>query len=721
MQYLNTRNTFNEKINGDIMKTCKKGLIIISLLLILMMGLGAVSASENITDDSIVQSAGSDDIQTASNEDNEIQTESQINLTGGTFDDIQKAIDECEEGGTVELTGNYTSTGNQINIEKSITINGAKNTLLDAGKKSSIFRFNAMNKTIVLNGLTLINSKNPTIFEEDGKMGVYSIMNCHFENNPSCIDIIRGNSTCFVANCIFTNNDGVTYDTETETFRNLSMINCNFTNNRGYVADFGSWKGYAKYCNFINNTNGIGNVDSLIDCRFENNNLGKSLIKNANSIINSTFKNNKFTTAHMSINLIDYANLISNSTFIGNTAKIVKTDSNANRLINSVNTVINCEFKNNKFSTGGAIHGVRTVINSTFTNNYAIVGGAIYEGLWNETIQFYELTLDSCDFISNTAEGSGAAVYCDYGNHNITKCNFISNKVINGMGALYISTGTTTVVSCNFTNNYANTYGSAICVDYTREIWQDIPSKLTINNSKFTNNIAKGTYSKYVGYDIINYGNGTVGELGKQLKISFINCTPFIKNDNMFKLETKIIAPKVSMTYKQGKYLTATLKTLYNTPYKNLKVKIALNGKVYERTTDKNGQVKLLINLAPNTYKATIVYSGNNYLKKSSQTTTITVKKLTAKLTAPAKTLSSKLQTKKYSIILQDNNKKAMKNAPVYLKVNGKTYAAKTLSNGVATFKITNLANKGTYKATVTYAGGKYFKKISTQAQIIVK
>ena len=57
-------------------------------------------------------------------------------------------------------------------------------------------------------------------------------------------------------------------------------------------------------------------------------------------------------------------------------------------------------------------------------------------------------------------------------------------------------------------------------------------------------------------------------------------------------------------------------------------------------------------------------------------------------------------------------------NAKVTLKVKGKTYAAKTNSKGKATFKITKLNKKGTFKATITYNGNKYYNKVSKKAKI---
>ena len=64
---------------------------------------------------------------------------------------------------------------------------------------------------------------------------------------------------------------------------------------------------------------------------------------------------------------------------------------------------------------------------------------------------------------------------------------------------------------------------------------------------------------------------------------------------------------------------------------------------------------------------------------------------------------------------------KAIKNAKLTLKVNGKTYKATTNSKGKATFKITKLTKKGTQKATVKYAGNAYYNGISKNVSIKIK
>ena len=90
-------------------------------------------------------------------------------------------------------------------------------------------------------------------------------------------------------------------------------------------------------------------------------------------------------------------------------------------------------------------------------------------------------------------------------------------------------------------------------------------------------------------------------------------------------------------------------------------------------------------------------------------------------MTAKAKTFKVKVKTKKYTITLKNNLNKVMKNTKVTLKVNKKTFTAKTNKKGVATFKITNLKKKGKFTAVIKYAGNKYYNKLSKKVKITVK
>ena len=183
---------------------------------------------------------------------------------------------------------------------------------------------------------------------------------------------------------------------------------------------------------------------------------------------------------------------------------------------------------------------------------------------------------------------------------------------------------------------------------------------------------------------------------------------------------TKITAADVTATYKVDKYLVITLKDSKGNPLANASVTVDLNT-IKNYTADENGQIKIKVsNLLPKPYNAKITFAGNNNYLGSDATAKIVVKKATPKITASNKMFKTTTKTKKYTITLKDNTGKPIKNAKVYLKVNGKTYKATTNSKGKATFKITKLSKTGTFKATVTYKGNKYYNKVTKKVTVKV-
>ena len=184
---------------------------------------------------------------------------------------------------------------------------------------------------------------------------------------------------------------------------------------------------------------------------------------------------------------------------------------------------------------------------------------------------------------------------------------------------------------------------------------------------------------------------------------------------------SKMSASDITTVFQSGKYIVATLKDYNGKAIEKGKVTIKINGKTYTRTTDSKGQAKILINLIPNTYTVSYVFAGNVNYMKSSASSKFIVKKATPKLTAKAASFKRTVKIKKYSVTLKNHKNAAMKSTDISLKVNGKTFKVKTNSKGVATFKITNLKKKGTYKATVIYQNSKYYNRVTKTVKITVK
>ena len=241
---------------------------------------------------------------------------------------------------------------------------------------------------------------------------------------------------------------------------------------------------------------------------------------------------------------------------------------------------------------------------------------------------------------------------------------------------------------------------------------------LTIGNNSYTFTVKDGVAD--IKVPELSDGNYDykISYSGDNKYSSFTN----IGSITVTKKPVTITASNITAVYNGGNYIVATLKDGSGNPISGLTVSIIVNGKTSSFVTDDNGQVKLTANgLTPKSYTATVTFEGNSKYAATTQLVKVTVKKATVKLTAKAKTFKKSVKTKKYAVTLKNNQNKVMKNTKVYIKVNGKTYTAKTTSKGKATFKITKLTKKGKFTSTITYKGNTYYNKLTKKVKITVK
>ena len=188
------------------------------------------------------------------------------------------------------------------------------------------------------------------------------------------------------------------------------------------------------------------------------------------------------------------------------------------------------------------------------------------------------------------------------------------------------------------------------------------------------------------------------------------------------KAKSKLSAAKITTAYNVAKNLVITLYSIDGKKLAGKHVIVTLKGNKYDRTTDSNGQIKISsYNLPPKTYTASIKFAGDNNYMESSTTVKVVVNKAKPKIIASNKVYKLKTKTKKYTITLKNNKNVVMKNKKVTLAVGKKKYTAKTNSKGKATFKITKLNKKGSYKAVIKYAADAYYNAISKNVKIVVK
>lgn len=226
---------------------------------------------------------------------------------------------------------------------------------------------------------------------------------------------------------------------------------------------------------------------------------------------------------------------------------------------------------------------------------------------------------------------------------------------------------------------------------------------------KFLIDFAPKTYVASVSFS----GNSTHMSSSSSLNI--------VVNQIVNKISTGMAGKNLKIVYNEGKYMTITLTDSYGNLMGNRPVTISFNGKAKSYRTDSNGQVKLsTASLAPKTYPVKVNFAGDKRYGKSSFSVNLVVKKANPYLLASKKKLKLK-SDKKFRVTLKNNKNVAMKKVKIYLKVNGKTYAAKTNNKGQAIFMLNKLTKKGTYNAVVTYKGNSCYNKVTKTAKVIIK
>lgn len=182
---------------------------------------------------------------------------------------------------------------------------------------------------------------------------------------------------------------------------------------------------------------------------------------------------------------------------------------------------------------------------------------------------------------------------------------------------------------------------------------------------------------------------------------------------------TAINANAMTATAKISKTLSITLKDANGNAIANKVITYSVNGVTKTATTNANGVAKITVNRVAGTYYYTLCFLGDDDYKASFKTVKVTVKKQAVKATFAKATLKVK-KVKKVKFTLKDSKGKAIKGKKITIKVNGKTFSAKTNSKGVATIKV-KVTKKGKFTATAKFAGDSTYKAISKKAYFTVK
>ena len=183
----------------------------------------------------------------------------------------------------------------------------------------------------------------------------------------------------------------------------------------------------------------------------------------------------------------------------------------------------------------------------------------------------------------------------------------------------------------------------------------------------------------------------------------------------------------------RGALVTGVLKDANGNPLANKTCYVAVNGAIYEYNTDhkekntitdENGVFGVYVNMnTANVYTYALIFLGDDDYKASFNCTRLTLNKKPVTLTAPAKTFSASASTKQIAVTMKtiknpyDGKTYLSGGKQITLNLNGVTYTAKTNSNGVATFNV-KLTTRGTYTASISFAGDKTYNTASTTTTV---
>ena len=250
----------------------------------------------------------------------------------------------------------------------------------------------------------------------------------------------------------------------------------------------------------------------------------------------------------------------------------------------------------------------------------------------------------------------------------------------------------------------------------------------TSNISIIDNNLIDGVntfvfdLSSVVGYSDVSIVNGSIIPYDSKDDGSSDGGNKTVsRNKSVIVSKDMACTTVYSKDGKIGKYFTIRLTDSNSKALTGKRIIINFNGKTYYRTTDKNGFVRMQINLAKKgTYDLSICFLGDENYGASFKANKIKVNPVKAKLKVVNSKFKKSSKKKTLSAKFLSPKGKAVKGKKISFKINGKTYTAKTNSKGVATVKV-KLNKRKTYKFTAKFAGDNTFKAISVKGKAIVK
>ena len=199
--------------------------------------------------------------------------------------------------------------------------------------------------------------------------------------------------------------------------------------------------------------------------------------------------------------------------------------------------------------------------------------------------------------------------------------------------------------------------------------------------------------------------------------------------DTYFEVDSKFT--RVANDYyagERGAMFYAILKDCDGNILANKTVQIAVNGPIYNVTTDEQGKAGLMVNLMiANVYTYALFFSGDDmYNSAPTASTKLTIIKKNITIKATGKSFKASAKTKTLSVTLKtsknpyDGQYYLKAGKKVTLKIKNKTFSGKINGRGVAEI-IIKWSKKGKYTGKITFKGDKTYSKAKKSIKLTFK
>ena len=686
--------------------------ILLSFLLVVLIALSASAVSaENTTD--VVAAADATDAVAVDNDADELAAD--VTTEGQTADAIQNAVNTAKAGDTVKLNGEYIINDSSITIQEKdgLTIDGQGSTTIYGYGDGNGFFYVTNSKAVTIKGITFIDNNPKNNLTYGGSVNGWGV---YFNGNDAAGGVVD--------NCTFTDfNQAVVV----KSCNNVTVKNSKF------------YGGYAT---------------KLVNDPTVNKEQGSKVIAVGGSFF-TTIENNLFDG--VVLDAISIAQASGDARIIGNTFKdnvysIFFGGASTDGTFISNNIFENCGYFNGTFDGQPVYWDAYPVVSIQKASSGVFIDNNTFKAITNNWLIAAEQ--------GNTAHGYPSTL----GNINVTNNKIVKynkDEDISGVTLLHILcragllnpyddiavTGNEFVDGVTPLVVWANDWGSedktpsdivipaadpvqtqiaitSVVANKVTAVLKDINGK-AIASEKVTATIAGNTT------DLETDENGAVtidAVAGENVAFAFAATKAYAASEANIDVPAaaKLIATTIATNDVSIKALNAAkvsiaLKDETGAALANKTVAILIDGETAGVVqTDANGTVTFTTQKysAAGTHSVVAYYAGDNITSSSIDTATIKVTKSATTLTAAKATLKVK-KAKKVKVTLKSGSK-LIANKKITIKVNGKTFYAKTNSKGVATISV-KVAKKGTFTAVVNFAGDSAYNAKTVKVKYTVK